>query len=81
MRYLECQAISTGPGAISNDNLPLLADGIDRKDGGGRGLITDPRECRFDQLKDWLNERIMKRAMIATPRRRRRRRSHDGERT
>ena len=50
------QAVSTGPGAVSNDKLPLLADAVYKKcdgvDGLQDGLITDPRQCRFDPLKD-----------------------------
>src|SRR5262245_49667632 len=50
------QAVSTGPGAVANDKLPLLADAVYKKcdgvDGLQDGLITDPRQCRFDPLKD-----------------------------
>ena len=50
------QAVSTGPGAVSYDKLPLLADAVYKKcdgvDGLQDGLITDPRQCRFDPLKD-----------------------------
>lgn len=50
------QAVSTGAGAIPYDLLPLLAEIVYKKcdevDGLKDGLITDPRRCRFDPLKD-----------------------------
>jgi feruloyl esterase len=50
------QAVSIGAGAVANDKLPLLADAVYKKcddvDGLKDGLITDPRRCAFDPLKD-----------------------------
>jgi hypothetical protein len=50
------QAVSTGAGAISYDQLPLLAEAVYKKcdevDGLKDGLIDDPRRCPFDPLKD-----------------------------
>lgn len=54
------QAVSTGPGAVAYDKLPLLAEAVYKKcdgpqlggDGLPDGMITDPRQCRFDPLKD-----------------------------
>jgi feruloyl esterase len=54
------RAVSTGPGAVAYDKLPLLAEAVYRKcdgpqpggDGLQDGLIVDPRQCRFDPLKD-----------------------------
>lgn len=50
------QAVSTGPGAGAYDKLPLLAEAVYKKcddvDGLQDWLITDPRQCRFDPLKD-----------------------------
>lgn len=50
------QAVSTGAGAISYDKLPMLAEAVYKKcddvDGLKDGLITDPRRCNFDPLKD-----------------------------
>src|SRR4029453_17353891 len=49
------QAVSTGRGAVANHKLPVLADAVYKKfdgvDGLQDGLITDPRQCRFDPLK------------------------------
>lgn len=54
------QAVSTGSGAVAYDKLQMLADAVYKKcdgpqpggDGLQDGLITDPRKCRFDPLKD-----------------------------
>ncbi len=50
------QAVSTGPGAVAYDKLPLLADAVYKKcdglDGLKDGLITDPRKCAFDPRRD-----------------------------
>ncbi len=50
------QAVSTGPGAVAYDKLPLLAEAVYKKcddvDGALDGLIADPRKCNFDPLKD-----------------------------
>jgi feruloyl esterase len=50
------QAVSTGPGAVANDKLSVLAEAVYKKcdaiDGLKDGLITDPRKCTFDPLKD-----------------------------
>jgi len=50
------QAVSTGPGAGAYDKLPLLAEAVYKKcdgvDGLQDGLITDPRQCRFDPLQN-----------------------------
>jgi len=50
------QAVSTGAGAVSYDKLPVLAEAVYKKcdgvDGLQDGLITDPRRCDFDPLKD-----------------------------
>jgi hypothetical protein len=50
------RAVSDGPGAVSYDKLPLLAEAVYKKcdevDGAKDGLIADPRKCNFDPLKD-----------------------------
>ncbi|MBL8204179.1 MAG: tannase/feruloyl esterase family alpha/beta hydrolase [Blastocatellia bacterium] len=50
------QALSMGASAIAYDKLPMLAEAVYKKcddvDGLKDGLITDPRRCRFDPLKD-----------------------------
>jgi feruloyl esterase len=50
------QAVSTGTSAIAYDKLSLLAEAVYKKcddvDGLKDGLIADPRQCRFDPLKD-----------------------------
>src|SRR5262249_38747651 len=53
MRHIwNAQAVRTGPGAISIEKLPLLADAVYKKcdavDGLEDGLIDDPRRCPFD---------------------------------
>ncbi len=49
-------AVSTGPGAVPYDKLPSLAEAIYKKcdgvDGLQDGIISDPRRCDFDPLKD-----------------------------
>ncbi len=50
------QAVSTSPGAIAYDQLPLLAEAVYQKcdgvDGVKDGLIADPQQCKFDPLND-----------------------------
>jgi tannase/feruloyl esterase len=50
------QAVSTGPGAVAYNKLPLLAEAVYKKCDGVDGLqdrlITDPRQCGFDPLQD-----------------------------
>jgi Tannase and feruloyl esterase len=50
------QAVTSEPGRIAVEKLPLLADAVYKKcdevDGLRDGLIADPRRCRFDPAAD-----------------------------